>query len=50
MTERGFGFGFGFPVGGRVFISSEISRPMISTNHPEIDYRSLLPVDRPTVS
>jgi len=48
MDERGFGFGF--PVGGRVFISSEVSRPMVSTNHPDFDYSSLLPVGKPTVS
>jgi len=34
MDERGFGFLFA--VGGRVFISSEVSRPIVSTNHPEI--------------
>jgi hypothetical protein len=44
------GFGFGFPAGGRVFISSEFSSPMVSTSHPEIDYHSLLPVGKPTVS
>jgi len=51
MDERDFGFRFA--VGGRVFISSEVSRPIASTLLTTLklsEYRCLLPVAKPTFS